>query len=209
MSEPLRQRIIEQARDRFFLIGFSKVTMDDLAEELGISKKTMYQHFQSKGDLIDQVFDWQVTENVNRINAIVNSSDDFIKKLYSMWVAIGRLACRINRNVLDDLRKHRPDLWKRIDEMRRKVILKSITKMIDEGIERGLVRMDINKQVVTLMYVSSIQGIVNPDVLAEYSFSAEEALRSILRVFLDGILTERARKLFQSMLSTQEEMRVP
>jgi AcrR family transcriptional regulator len=201
MTVSIKQRIIEQARDRFFSSGFSKVTMDELATELGISKKTMYQYFPSKDELIDQVITWQVTETAGVINGILNSSDDFIKKLYAMWVAIGRMASRISKNVLDDMRRHRPDLWKRIGEMRQKVLLENITRMIDEGIERGLVRVDVNKQVVILMYLSSVQGVVNPDVLMEQSFSSEEALKTILRVYLDGILTEKARVQFHKQIS--------
>jgi AcrR family transcriptional regulator len=206
--DPVKQRIIEHARDRFFSGGFSKVTIDELAEELGISKKTIYQHFQSKDELIDRVVDGQLSENAAKIDAIVNAPDEFMEKLYALWIAVGRLACRISGSVLADLRKHRPDLWKRIDDMRKKVMLRNITRMIDEGIARGSVRVDVHKEVIILMYLSSIQGVVNPDVLAESSFSAEEALKSILTVFFEGILTDRARKEFHTMVSHQKVTRV-
>ena len=201
MAQETQQRIIEHSRDRFFASGFSKVTMDELAAELGISKKTMYQFFPSKDDLIDRVIALQMAEMTGMINAVSKNSEDFIDKLYATWLVIGRLACRISKYILSDMRRYRPDLWKRIEDMRRKVIFDNFSRLIDEGIERGLVRTDINKQVVVLMYLSSIQGVVNPDVLAENSFSAEEALKTILSVYLDGILTDTARRQFHQQIS--------
>src|SRR5208283_1666649 len=95
-----------------------------------------------------------------------------------------------------DVRRQHPDLWKHIEEMRKKIIQDSMSRMVDEGIRRGFVRSDVNKEVMILMYISSVQGVVNPDILTNNSFSTEEALKTILRVFLDGILTESARKQF-------------
>ncbi len=203
MVQDIQQRIIEHARDRFFASGFSKVTMDELSADLGISKKTMYQFFPSKNDLIDRVIALQMAEMAGLINASMKNPESFIDKLYATWLVIGRMACRISKSILDDMRRYRPDLWKRIDEMRKKVIVENFTRLIDEGIGRGLVRSDVNKQVVVLMYLSSIQGVVNPELLAENSFSAEEALKTILIVYLDGILTDTARQEFHRHLSTK------
>ena len=200
MSQSIQERILEHARDRFFASGFSKVTMDELAAELGISKKTMYEHYQSKDELIDRVITCQMAEMSGAMNAALKIPGGFIDKLYTMWTAIGRMACRISKNILDDMRRHRPDLWKKIEELRKKVVLENFTRLIDEGIGRGLVRTDVNKEVVVLMYLSSIQGVVNPEILADYSFSAEEALKTILSVVLDGILTEKARQQFHRQL---------
>jgi len=200
MTDSLRERIIEHARGRFFSSGFSKVTMDELSQELGISKKTMYQQFPSKDDLLDHAIEWQIIEITGSLKRIFDSSDDFISKLSAMWDTFGHMACRVNRTFLDDVRRHRPELWKRIEEVRTKNINTHFAKMIDQGMALGLIRPDINKEVVILMYLSSIQGVVNPETLAEYSFSTEEALKTIFRVYLDGILTDKARELFHTKI---------
>lgn len=200
MNEISKQRVIEHARERFFAAGFSKVTMDELSQDLGISKKTMYQYFESKEELLNAVIDWQVEEMSGKMKNILSSPDDFISKLYTMWTAVGRMACHVSKQMLDDVRRHRPDLWKRIEEMRKQIIQDSMGRMVDEGVQRDLVRSDVNKEVMILMYISSVQGVVNPDILTNNSFSTEEALKTILRVFLDGILTESARKQFHKKI---------
>jgi AcrR family transcriptional regulator len=204
-EDEVRQRIIQSARDKFFAMGFSKVTMDELAQQLGISKKTMYELFRSKDELMDAVIELQMAQVGGKVKEITHSSDDFITKLYNLWEFIGHLVCHISAQFRDDVRRFRPDIWQRIEEMRRRVILGNFTKMIDEGIRLGLVREDVNKDVMVLMYLSAVQGVVNPELLAQNSFSIGEAFRTIMTVYLDGILTDRARKLFHTKLSHQLE----
>ncbi len=69
----------------------------------------------------------------------------------------------------------------------------------------GLVRSDMNRDVMVLMYLSAVQGVVNPEILAQNSFSIQEAFRTIMAVYLDGILTEAARKQFHSKISHHQE----
>lgn len=200
-EEHPKDRIIEAARNTFLAKGFSKVTMDELVQQLGISKKTMYQHFHSKDELLDAAVEWQMLEVSSNIRTITQSSDDFVTKLYSMWQYIGHFVCHISSQFRDDIRRFRPDIWKRIEEMRRKMILGNFSKMIDEGIRLGLVRDDLSKDAMVLMYLSAIQGVVNPETLAQYPFSIEDAFRTIMRIYLDGILTESARKHFHMKIS--------
>lgn len=202
-EEHTKERIIEAARDTFLAKGFSKVTMDELVQQLGISKKTMYQHFRSKDELLDAAVEWQMMEVGSNIRGITQSSDDFVTKLYNLWKFIGQFMCHVSSQFRDDIRRFRPDIWKRIEEMRRKMILGNFSKMIDEGIRLGLVRNDVSKDAMVLMYLSAVQGVVNPETLAQYPFSIEDAFRTIMRIYLDGILTESARKHFHTKISNQ------
>ncbi len=195
------QRIIEAAREKFFANGFSKVTMDEIASELGISKKTMYQHFDSKDKLIDAVMEWQIITVKSQITEHMRNSSDFVERMYGLWTTMGKQFCTISRQFHEDLRKFRPDLWKKISEHRKQNILGNFSRMIDEGIQNGFVRNDINRDIMVLMYLGAIQSIVNPEVISEHSFSTEEAFKSVLRLYLDAILTDKARKHFHERIS--------
>ncbi len=203
-DQSARERIVEAARGLFLAQGFSKVTMDELSEELGISKKTLYQNFRSKDDLLDAVIEWQIILLTGKMREVVESSDDFIDKIYSIYMSVGKMICQVSKQFQDDIRKYRPDLWKRVEEVRAKQVLGGFSHMLDEGIRLGLVRDDLNREIVLLMYLSAIQGIINPEVLVRSSFSTEEAFQTILRVYFDGILTETARKLFHSKISLHQ-----
>ncbi len=198
MSDPeLKERIIQAAAERFFSQGFSKVTMDELAAELGISKKTMYQHFRSKDDLLDAAVSWMIIRVGGRLSQIMASSGSFVDKLYDLWMLVGEILSRFSRQMQDDLRRFRPDLWKRIDDTRREKILANFSRIVEEGIHSGLIREDVNREILTHIYLGAVQGTVNPEILVRSSFSAADAFRTILQVMLEGILTDRARGEFQ------------
>jgi len=194
----LRQRIIEAGRDRFFALGFSKVTMDELVGELGISKKTMYKHFPSKDQLLDAITDWQMIYVMNRVRDIVNSPIGFIERIHNLWSFIGELYSRISKQFREDVRRFRPDLWKRIEEFRRERLFDTATRLIDEGIRVGVFREDVNKEILVIIYVSAVQAVLDPEVLSEHSFSAKEAFDEILRVVFDGTLTDDARREYRA-----------
>ncbi len=200
-----RERILSAARDRFFAYGFSKVTMDELASDLGMSKKTMYRLFPSKDDLLDKVMAWHTASMQRHIAEIVDSGDDFIAKFVTLWTSMGRMLSRLSEHFRDDIRRCRPDIWRRVEEFRRKVILASFSRMIEEGVQRGLVRKDVHKDVIVLIYLSALQGIITPTVLAQSSFSIDEAFSSIMRVYLDGILTDEARAELHRTLTAHEK----
>jgi AcrR family transcriptional regulator len=194
----LRQRIIEAGRERFHAMGFSKVTMDELVGELGISKKTMYKHFPSKDELVDAITDWQMIHVASRVKAIVDSPIGFIERIHNLWSFIGEMHSRVSKQYRDDMRRFRPDLWKRIEDFRREHLIENATKLVDEGRKLGIFRQDVNKEILVLIYVSAIQAVLNPEVLAQHSFSAQDAFEAILRVVFDGTLTDEGRIEYRS-----------
>ena len=194
----IRERIIEAGRERFFAKGFSKVTMDELVNQLGISKKTMYKYFPSKDDLVESISEWQRIRIMSKVKEIVNSELDFIEKIHNLWAFIGESYSRISKQYYEDMRRFRPDLWKRIESFRDEHVMESARKLVDQGIKRGVFRDDVNKEILALVYVSAVQGILNPDVLTQHSFSAQEALNEILRIVFDGTLTDDARREYRA-----------
>jgi AcrR family transcriptional regulator len=200
----LRQRIIEAGRDRFFAMGFSKVTMDELVGELGISKKTMYKHFPSKDELVDAIVDWQMIHVAHRVKEIMNSPVGFVERIHHLWLFIGEMFSRISQQYRDDVRRFRPDLWKRIEDFRREHLIENAAKFVDEGRRLGIFRQDVNKEILVLMYVSAVQAVLNPEVLAQHSFSAQEAFEAILHVMFDGTLTDEGRIEYRRRFCPQD-----
>jgi AcrR family transcriptional regulator len=199
-EENLKDRIIVAARERFMAMGFSKVTMDELVRQLGISKKTMYQHFRSKDELLEAVVEWQIIEISGKLRTIMDSPGDFAEKLLGLWALIGNMLSRFSKQMQDDLRRFRPDLWKRIDEVRRKNVRANFALLIDDGIRMNFIRPDVNKDLLMLIFLNSVSGILNPEVLVDQPFTAEQAFKTIFRVLLDGVLTDKAREHFRKKM---------
>ena len=190
----VRERILEVSRELFLKFGFSKVSMDELAEKLGMSKKTIYHYFPSKKMLIDEMVNQMLTRVGMGVEGIVNDRKiAFIEKPMRLLEFIGRQIAMIGQDFILDLRKSVPDVWKRIDEFRREKILLNFRKLYQEGVKRGVFRSDVNQEFLVRMYANTIQSTLNPDVFSELPVSPGEAFTSVLKVFFEGILTDKAR----------------
>ena len=194
----IRERIISFAREHFLHEGFSKVTLDEIATELGMSKKTLYKHFKDKEDLLRAGIEENLRNVAREIDAITASDDSFAEKLAKVMMLIGKQMSRLSRGAMLDMQKFTPELWKQIETFRREQIFNKIGKMIAQAREENIFRSTVNEKILTLMIISSIQGILNPEVLSQNSFSAEEAFRNIFRTIFEGALTDDARKNFHA-----------
>jgi AcrR family transcriptional regulator len=197
MTEIVKERILDAARARFFAMGFTKVTLDELADGLGISKKTVYKYFPSKDYLLETVVERTLVAASGRVEQIVSSQIDYMDKFHQIWSFLGDLLSRFSKQFQNDLRRTRPELWRRMEEFRRENMLPNITHLFQEGARLGMLKKDVHTDVVVLMFVSTVEGIINPHVLTQHSFSAAEALQNILSVFFEGILSDEARALYK------------
>ena len=203
-----KQRIVEVSSRRFMENGITKVTLDEIATELGMSKKTMYKFFPSKEDLLKTIVHTMMNGVRLRVEAVVNSDKPFFEKAPELLAVIGHQISIMSKQFLFDLQRFTPQLWKEIDEFRRERILTSVRKMFIQAQQEGVFRKDLDIELFILVFTSSVQGIVNPQTLSQQSFSAEEALHGIFRIIFEGAMTEEARKnsrIFEQSMATLTE----
>ncbi|HVN79090.1 MAG TPA: helix-turn-helix domain-containing protein, partial [Terriglobia bacterium] len=108
-----KSRILEIARDKFFQLGFTRVTMDEIARDLGISKRTLYEHFTSKEELLREGLK-QMTQEVERTieGTLRDDTLDFVDKLIRVWTFMASRLSRIGPIFQSDLQRHAPGIWK-------------------------------------------------------------------------------------------------
>ena len=200
----IRNRILETAREQFFAHGFNKVTMDEIASLLGMSKKTVYEFFPSKDKLVDAVLERQIITAMRRYAEIMNSPTEYVDKLYNVLCLVGRSFSQMRKRFQDELRRLRPDLWHYMEDIRRLTLFADFMRFIDDGIERGFVRTDIHRDVFLFAYISALQSVMSSELLIRESFSANDAFRSLTQLILDGMLTESARQQFRNSESYQQ-----
>jgi AcrR family transcriptional regulator len=192
----LRERILECAASEFLSRGFSKVTIDEIASKLGISKKTLYKFYRSKEELLRASLHSMMRSAGWELERIISSERPFVEKLATAMITMGRYISRFNRESIVDLQRFAPALWKELDKFRQQHIVSRLVTMIGQARDEKIFRPEVNEQVLINMLVSSIQGVVNPEVLSRHSFSAEEAASSIFTVIFEGALTDSARNEF-------------
>ncbi len=196
-DQETRARILGLAQEQFTQFGFSRVTMDDLASDLGISKKTLYKEFRSKDDLLRSVIQMQMQMIGQGIDRIIASPAPFMEKFTSFLSMLAGTLPRFSRHLQTDLKRKAPNLWQEMESFREKQINSKLSKLFQQGLQEGYIRTDIHYDVFTRMVLLCVQGIVNPEVLTMSSFSASEAARSIFSILFEGVLTTEARRSFR------------
>lgn len=191
-----RERILDHARERFLHHGFSKVTVDELSADLGMSKKTFYKFFPSKEELLRTIIDAMMKGIEREMERIENSDRPFAERLADVMVLLGKNMGRISRAFQLDIQRFAPALWKEAETFRRERVIARIGRMILKAREEGIFREEINEVILVHMLLHSIQGIVNPEFLTQQSFSLNEAFRTIFKTLFEGALTDEARKEF-------------
>lgn len=164
--------------------------MDDLASNIGISKKTLYKNFRSKEDLLKAAITGLMQEAMQHIAGIIHNSDiEYLDRLKQLIIFIGNLAARIGTEPVREMQKEVPHLWAEFEALREKFILAHFREFIGEGVEKGIIRNDVNQEIILLIFVNSVRSIMNPKIIAEMPFSLQEAFNAIIQVIYNGILT--------------------
>lgn len=191
-------KIIKLARKKYLRDGFYKTSMDSIAADLRMSKKTIYKHFPNKESLVEEVvFDFMGTVKEN-IEGIFNSDKNAVIKVTVFLEHLVRIISQISENWLKDLQLHMPDLWTKIDSFREKKMTSEITRLIDQGKKEKLF-LDYPIEIIVTMFVSSIRSIVNPEFLLNNKFSYDQAAQIGIEILLNGILTEKGKKIFNKL----------
>lgn len=196
-ANKLKIRIIDSASRLFFERGFSRVSMDQVASGLGISKKTLYQHFPGKQALLHEVVSNMMNENGKIIEGIVNDREmDFHRKLSRLMNHLSGVVGRMARPFGEDLRRNAPEMWEEIGQFRREKILLNFRKLLESGARQGVFRKDVDPQLMTLMFATLMQNMIDPKLFSQIPFTAAQVFETIVEVVFRGILTEPARKDF-------------
>jgi AcrR family transcriptional regulator len=192
--DPNRQRIIDAARVHFFSHGFRSVTMDDLAEELGISKKTLYAHFPGKIDLLEAVLADKFAGVEAKLNGIIHAHPhDFSAALHELLANMQRELDEIKPPFVRDMRQKAPHVFKVIERRRAALIERFFGKLFIEGQRAGMVRKDVPAKLTIEILLAIVQAIMNPLKMEELGMTPKEGFAGILKIILEGALTRRGR----------------
>lgn len=187
----LEARILSAARQLILTRGYSRMTMDGLAAELRVSKKTLYQHFSSKESLGQSVLEATLEEISTALRAIVKDRElDFDARL-SRMVQVLSLRYREAGRALDDLQRDAPELWERLLELRRAAVQDNFERLLASGLREGVIRKDVEPRLMVRMVLTLVDQLLRPDALAALELGADEVFTQLLAVVGDGLRAGR------------------
>jgi AcrR family transcriptional regulator len=193
-SEVVRRRIIAGARRYFFSHGFRGVTMDDLAAELGMSKKTLYAHFSSKMVLLQAVMsDKMRAVEADLERALSESAGGFPARLQAMLSCMRTHTEEIGEPYVRDVRREAPELFAHVQKRRHELIQRFFGKLLQDGRKAGMIRKDIPAIMMIEMLLGAVDAVVNPTKMGELETTPKVAFGQIITMFLEGVLTSEGR----------------
>ena len=204
----IEHRILEVAYRFFIQHGYKNTTMDDIATELAMSKKTLYKYFPGKLELLGAAFDMLKTRLAIKVNALLeNPHIPYTAKFKSLLTTVAADMSSINPKILDELRDHAPEIWTELLAYIRESGYLRFQKLIQEGIAKGFVKPNINVSFVVFIYTSAIQNLIDHKFLSQFpeemragfNLSPAEIYDQAIQVIYTGILTDDARKELQIM----------
>ncbi len=190
-----RQRIVEAARAHFFSHGFRSVTMDDLAGELAISKKTLYAHFPSEIALLEAVLADKFAGVEAKLEEIKRAyPHDFLAALHELLANTQRELDEIKPPFVRDMRQKAPQVFKIVERRRAELIQRFFGKLFVEGQRTGMVRKDLPAELMIEILLAAVQAIVNPAKVEELGLTPKTGFASVVKVVLEGVITPKGRK---------------
>ncbi|QIF01837.1 TetR/AcrR family transcriptional regulator [Roseimicrobium sp. ORNL1] len=193
-DHPARERIIEGARQHFFAHGFRGVTMDDLAQELAMSKKTLYAHFTSKLELVEAVMREKLGRAMRDMERITgDDSHDFASALHELLACMQEHTREITPPFVRDIKREAPQLFAIVEQGRREMITRHFGKLFAQGKKEGRVRKDVPPELIVEILLAATTAIVNPVKMTEMGLSPREGYLGIVTVVLEGALVPEVR----------------
>ena len=193
-----RARILEVATEHFSRFGVRTVTMEDIARQIGVSKKTIYQEFEDKKDLVMAVFTQILELDRQKLTLILESEDGVIEHLVNTSRMMRERLSSINPLVIFEIQKYFPEAWKRFEDFKETVILIDIVNMLERGKALGYFRPEIDSQILAKVRIKQITEAFDPGNFSrpDYNFVEEQVV--LMDHFLHGIFTDKGREAYHS-----------
>jgi AcrR family transcriptional regulator len=195
-----RLRILRQAREDVFAHGYSSFTMDALAAELGMSKKTLYVHFAGKDEIVSAVIDDLAAEIRGRADALLGNRElNLAEKLRGFVEDLVNRIGKLNPRAIRDVQRFAPQLYARLEEVRGTVLPYVFGRFIEEGQAAGLVRPSLPAGFAIEFFLHAMQGMMHPATLDRLDLTPREAIPTAIALFFGGLLTTAGRKQYEKL----------
>jgi TetR/AcrR family transcriptional regulator, cholesterol catabolism regulator len=203
MNEEMKN-ILLRVRELYMKYGIKSITMDDVAIELGISKKTLYQYVTDKDDLVGKFVDYEIIMRQDEISKCFKPGSNAIEELFEISIFMNRLMKDQNPATDHDLKKYYPHHHYKTVKIRRERIFKYILLNLKKGKEEGLYRGDMNEEIIAKLYISRVESIHLNDLFTVEEFTSIKLFMELLIYHIRGIATEKGIEVLERKIKELE-----
>ncbi|WP_315542320.1 TetR/AcrR family transcriptional regulator [Capnocytophaga leadbetteri] len=201
----MKEEIVKRALNDFMQYGFKTFTMDDLASKMGISKKTLYEHFPSKQDLVEAVLDYVLDMSCKNVEAFVQGEGSVIENVYRNQKKVKEIFNINSDRPIWELQKYYSKTYERMEIEFAKSDARFIDKLLEKGWKEGLFREDINVNFYKTFY-SSVQRLRSvANTFPEREFPFWDTIYTLMEYFFRILVNEKGMKELERVLQLKNE----
>ena len=199
--EIIKDRIARKALEMFFRYGIKKVKMDNIAQSLNISKRTIYENYRNKDTLIRAAIDLSQKEYTDFSSAAISQYDNIIDAVLGHLKFGSELLASINPKYYDDLKRLYPVIWKEKIEESKVQSYKTILELLKKGKDQGIYRPDINEEIIAIIMTGQIYMLSDRIIFPRNRFSIVEVYENIVISMTRGVATSKGLALLDEHLT--------
>lgn len=200
-----QEKILKTAIELFFKYGIKRITMDDVAKELGMSKKTIYQYYKDKDAIIDNMCLCEIKHHEIEFNKISLQALNPIHEVALISENMTEMLKHINPLFFLDLQKFHPNAYKRFQEFKQDFAYKNIVQNLIKGKEAGVYRADLDNDFVAQYRIAQIDMLMFGNYYSFEKISFIKSHEMLLDMFVYGICTVKGHKLINNYKKIKEE----
>jgi AcrR family transcriptional regulator len=192
-----KDRILEKATDLYMRYGIRSITMDEIASQPGISKKTIYQFFTDKDEMVEAVVDLEVKKSAEECLHCQGVAINAVEEIFIAIDMIDELLKAMNPLIMYDLEKHHPKAFKKLRDHKYQFMYRMIKENLERGIKEELYRPEMNLDIVTKNRIESAFLGFNQDIFPQNKYKISEVAYELAMFFLHGVATVKGKKIIE------------
>jgi AcrR family transcriptional regulator len=192
-----QEKWLKRVEDLFLRLGIKSITMDDVARELGISKKTLYTFVESKDDLVKKVLERHIGQEKIDCETMYHSAKNAIEEMYFVIESNAQQMSQMKSNIVHDLQKYHHDAWEIMREFQRGFLFKIVHANLERGVKEGLYRDDFDINIVARLHIVTSFQLFDETIFPQNAFKRDVIFKEYLLHYMHGILSEKGRKFLQ------------
>ncbi|WP_207427343.1 TetR/AcrR family transcriptional regulator [Pedobacter sp. SYSU D00535] len=201
----LKDRILKETETLFCQYGIKRITMDDIAKHLGISKKTIYQHFKDKNEIVHMVIAEMLSRETCVMDRNETESENAVHEIFLVVTHLREMLSKINPMIFFDMNKYHPATWQLFKDYRFQYMKSCVMRNMERGIAEGYFRKEINMEIMAIMRMEQVDLVFNQVAFMPGKYNLSEVLTEVTEHYLYGLCNLKGHKLVNKYKQITEE----
>jgi TetR/AcrR family transcriptional regulator, cholesterol catabolism regulator len=200
-----KERILEKATDLFMRYGIRSITMDEIATQLGISKKTIYQFFTDKDAMVEAVVSDETRRNEDECLNLSKTAENAVHEIFLAMDNMEEMLKGMNPQIIHDLEKHHPAAFKKLKQYKYQFLYSVIKQNLERGLKEEVYRSDLNVELTTRHRIETAFMPFNQDAFPQNKYPMNQTCQDLAVLFLHSVCNQNGKKLIDKYLDKRQK----